>query len=131
MSPTSFQLLYSAIFGALLECLDSIAYIFTFVNPLFFTQILTSFSQDNIIKQHVLHKKRVISVEQTSSSYRLSGYRAGYDRICFSGVWFRHPGHRQQQLHDRIANHIKKVGITPIPGYNSNFSYGYIKKNLI
>ena len=35
MSPTSFQLLYSAIFGALLECLGIIAYRMLFVNTYF------------------------------------------------------------------------------------------------
>ena len=35
MSPTSFQLLYSAILGCTLECLDSIPHLFPFVNSYF------------------------------------------------------------------------------------------------
>ena len=43
MSPTSFQLLYSAILGRTLECLHIVAQVFPFVNPFFSKHILSLF----------------------------------------------------------------------------------------
>ena len=44
MSPTSFQLLYSAIWGALLKCLMIIAYALWFVNPEIHGTVLAYFT---------------------------------------------------------------------------------------